>query len=291
MKMVSATAIPEEPNHREAIGRKERTTACIDEDRVAALAATLDLPDAPVQGEPLPPCWHWLYFNPFVARSRLGADGHPRRGGFLPDVGLPRRMWAGGRIRHKAPVPVGAVCERESEILDVVNKTGRGGQLVFVTVRHVVKLDGAPCIEEEQDIVYREAPPRNAARATPPAAPEGAHWSETFTPDPVLLFRYSALTSNGHRIHYDKPYAVSEEGYPEVVVHGPLIATLLQAFALRCRPGRRVATFEFRAVAPLFADRGFVLEAAPTESNGGLAVWARGPDGELAMRVIVGFAP
>lgn len=270
-----------------AIGRRERAEAFIDADKVAALAATLDLESVPGNGDTLPPGWHWMFFNPFVRRSRLGPDGHPARGNFLPETGLPRRMWAGGRLTYRAALPLGARITRDSEILNVVEKTGGSGRLVFVTVRHVISHEGVAAIEEEQDIVYR-AP---AAPGTPApklsAAPENPAWSEAVAPDPVLLFRYSALTSNGHRIHYDQPYARNEEGYRDLVVHGPLIATLLQGLADRSRPGKALARFEFRAMAPLFVDRSFHIEAA--ESPEGLSLWARGPEGELAMRAEARF--
>ncbi|WP_319518560.1 MaoC family dehydratase N-terminal domain-containing protein [uncultured Martelella sp.] len=267
-----------------AIGRKESRTETILPERVAALVETLELPDMPVAGQPLPAGFHWLFFNPFVRRSSLGVDGHPKTGGFLPDTGLPRRMWAGGRISYHAPLAVGAVAEKESEILNVVEKNGRAGRLVFVTVRHRISSGGTLCIEEEQDIVYRAPPAADAPKPVPAAAPEGAIWTKEVKPDPVLLFRYSALTYNGHRIHYDRPYATQEEGYPGLVVHGPLVATLLQDFAHRCRPDERLTRFEFRGMAPLFVDDDFALEAAEGETPDRLALWAKGPQGELVMK-------
>jgi 3-methylfumaryl-CoA hydratase len=284
------TATAPETDHSSAIGRTERRVETILPDRVAALAATLDVAEAPAEGQPLPAGWHWLFFNPFRRRSELGPDGHPRRGGFLPDVALPRRMWAGGRLAFHAPLPVGALAERRSEILDVAAKSGRAGRLVFVTLRHRISVGATLCLEEEQDIVYREAPAAGAPKPAPAPAPEGAEWSEAVTPDPVLLFRYSALTANGHRIHYDQRYATVVEGYPGLVVHGPLTATLLQGFAVRCRPGAALARFAFRGLAPLFVDRPFRLEAAPGETAEALVLWARGPEGELAMQAEAAFA-
>lgn len=281
--MANEPALPDE-DHTHAIGRTERRSEQIQFDRVAALAATLDLEICPGAGDALPPGWHWLFFNPFVRRSALGSDGHPKRGGFLPDVKLPRRMWAGGRLSYHAPLPIGAMATRESEIIDVASKSGRAGRLVFVTVRHRVIADGALCIEEEQDIVYREALAPGAPKPVPTAAPDGAEWSEMVTPDPVLLFRYSALTSNGHRIHYDQPYARGEEGYRDLVVHGPLISTLLHDLAVRCCPEAKLSRFEFRGMAPLFVDRPFRIEAVRSGDGNGLGLWARGPEGELAMR-------
>ena len=274
----------------EAIGRIETRAEPILPDRVAALAATLGLDTVPQAGDALPAGWHWLFFNPFVARGEIGADGHPKLGGFLPDTGLPRRMWAGGRLRYLAPLPVGAQAEKQSEIIDVAAKSGRAGRLVFVTVRHRISTGGRLCIEEERDIVYREPPAADAPRPVPAAAPEGAERSAEVRPDPVLLFRYSALTSNGHRIHYDQPYATGEEGYPGLVVHGPLIATLLQGFAAQMRPGAQMTGFSFRGMAPLFVDAPFRLEAGAGEAPGALSVWARGPAGELAMKAEATFA-
>ena len=229
-----------------------------------------------------------MFFNPFVRRGEIGADGHPKRGGFLPDVALPRRMWAGGRLTFHAALPVGAMATRDSTIMDVVTKDGRSGRLVFVTVRHIVSAGGAVAIEEQQDIVYREAAAPGTPAPKPAPAPEGAAWFEEITPDPVLLFRYSALTSNGHRIHYDKPYATGEERYPDLVVQGPLIATLLQGLAVRAMPDRRLATFAFRGMSPLFVGAPFHIEAAA--EGDGLSLWARGPEGGLGMKAEATFA-
>ncbi|NVP55408.1 FAS1-like dehydratase domain-containing protein [Mycoplana rhizolycopersici] len=275
------------PDGRDAIGRTDSRRAVIAADRVAALAAALDLDGVPGGGAVLPPAWHWMFFNPVARRRELGPDGHPRRGTFLPDLGLPRRMWAGGRLTYHAPLPVGAEARRESEILDVVSKTGRSGRLGFVTVRHRISSGATLCIEEEQDLVFREGAVPGAPGAAPVSAPGDARWSEPFTPDPVLLFRYSALTENGHRIHYDQSYARAVEGYRDLVVHGPLIATLLLGLAARCRPGALLRSFSFRATAPLFVDRPFHLEAAPSE--GVLSLWARGPESELAMQAEARF--
>lgn len=273
----------------EVVGRVEEATDLIAMDRVAAMAATLDLDWAPQDGGALPPGWHWLFFNRFVRRSGLGHDGHPKKGGFLPDVGLPRRMWAGGRLHYLAPVPVGAKALRQSEILSVTAKEGRAGKLVFVTVRHRISAEETLCIEEEQDIVYREADTGQGPKPPAKPAPETADWSEEVSPDPVLLFRYSALTANGHRIHYDQPYAQGEEGYRDLVVHGPLISTLLQNFAVAQNPDAVLDRAEYRGMAPLFVDRPFRLEATAADAAGKMAVWAKGPEGELAMMATATF--
>lgn len=271
------------------VGRKETQSARIDEASSAAMAATLDYERAPANGDALPNGWQWLYFNPAARRSELGVDGHPARGGFLPPVELPRRMWAGSRINYLADIPIGAVAEKTSEILSVKNKLGKSGALCFVTVRHSISCSGSVCIEEEQDIVYRDVAP---ASSTPPPKPTPheveAQWGVDFQPDTPLLFRYSALTFNGHRIHYDKPYTCDEEGYPDLVVQGPLTATLLQKFAVDCAGAKRLSGFSFRGVSPLFVDRAFKLEAN-REDDKTLNVWARGPDGELSMSATAVF--
>ncbi|SDE40773.1 3-methylfumaryl-CoA hydratase [Paracoccus isoporae] len=271
-----------EHEYSDAIGRTERLVQTISAERATGLAATLDLDHAPADGDPLPPGWHWLQFNPFVRQRDVGQDGHPKRGGFLPAVNLPRRMWAGGRLTHHAPLTIGREAEKVSEIMAVKAKSGRAGQLVFVTLKHRLSQDGKLCIEEEQDIVYREAAAPGAAKPALSPAPKGATRSEEFTPDPVRLFRFSALTSNGHRIHYDRTYAREEEDYRDIVVHGPLTAILLQGFATSTSRGR-LTRFEFRGTAPLFADRPFKLEAG-AEADGAIPLWAKGPDGELAMQ-------
>ncbi|MET4387966.1 3-methylfumaryl-CoA hydratase [Bradyrhizobium sp. F1.4.3] len=262
------------------VGRKETIHGRLASDRVAALGAALGLEGNYAAGAPLPPGWHWIFFNRFVPREGLGTDGHPKRGGFLPPVSLPRRMWAGGRLTYHEPLIVGGEAVRESTIVKVEAKSGRAGKLVFVTVNHSIACDGVACITEEQDIVYREA----AAPGTPaPAgvpAPQDATWSEAFCPDTVLLFRYSSLTSNGHRIHYDQAYARAEENYPDLVVHGPLTATLLQGFAQR-NTGKPLRSFEFRGVAPLFVSSPFQLQGKG--DGAALDLWASGPNNALAM--------
>ncbi|HTV96237.1 MAG TPA: hypothetical protein VME42_09530 [Steroidobacteraceae bacterium] len=271
------------------IGREEESTERILVSVAESMAATLDLERAPRAGEPLPPGWQWLFFNPAVRRSELGADGHPRRGGFLPPVELPRRMWAGSRIQYLADVPVEAQARRRSRIVSIENKSGKRGSLTFVTVRHLISCGATACISEEQDLVYREATPAGATASAPsPRHDAPPQWSRRIEPDTTLLFRYSALTFNGHRIHYDQSYAREAEGYPDLVVHGPLTATLLQQFALEHGGGRALARFDFRGASPLIVGRPFQLEGRQLE-DGTLALWARGPDGELAMSGAAAF--
>lgn len=246
-----------------------------------ALAASLDRasPDGVV-----PPLWNWLYFLPVAPMSEVGEDGHPKRGGFLPPVPLSRRMWAGGRLTFHAPMRAGQHATRTSTIADIEDKTGRSGRLVFVTVRHRYEADGALCIEEEQEIVYRDAPQPGAPAPKSVAAPEGETCARTLIADSLLLFRYSALTFNGHRIHYDLPYATQEEGYSGLVVHGPLIATLLVDLVHREWPGATLATFAFRAVRPTFAGQMFTLCARPWEDGRTIELWAKDHEGYLTMQ-------
>jgi 3-methylfumaryl-CoA hydratase len=268
-------------DYSDAIGREENREEIISSDRARAMAASLDMAEIPGGGG-LPPAWHWLYFNAFEKWSLLGTDGHPRRGGFLPDVALPRRMWAGSRIEYHHPLPLDRVGRKRSTISKAVTKSGKTGDLVFITVTHEIRSGDLLCVREEQDIVYRGFSAAPASAETLPAP--AAEWSEPFAPDAVLLFRYSALTSNGHRIHYDHPYATGEEGYPDLVVHGPLTATLLHGLACRARPHERLSRFSFRAVSPLYLSDRFWIEAGSGLEPEGLHLWARRADGSLAMK-------
>jgi 3-methylfumaryl-CoA hydratase len=263
------------------VGKTEVKQDVIQAGMADALAATLDRA-APAAG--LPPLWHWIYFWTVAPASEVGADGHPQRGGFLPPVPLPRRMWAGGRLTFTAPLALGQPATRTSRILDVSAKNGATGQLAFVTVRHEIAQDGRIAVTEEHDIVYRGLPqPGTAAPAGKPAPAESA-WSREITPDPVLLFRYSALTFNGHRIHYDRSYVTGVEGYPGLIVHGPLIATLLLDLLHRHMPEATVARFSFRAVGPLFDIEPFTVCGQPAEDGRSVKLWAKNQRGELAMQ-------
>lgn len=255
---------------------------------VAALAATLDRADpAPCEGDPLPPLWHWLYFLPIARQSELGEDGHPARGGFLPPVPLPRRMWAGGRLSFGPPLRIGQTIHRRSVVADVTEKAGRAGTLVFVLVRHEIGGPDGIAITEEHDIVYRDAPAPDEPAAPPRPAPADGVWRREIVPDSVLLFRYSALTFNGHRIHYDRSFVTTVEGYPGLIVHGPFIVTLLMDL-LRRNTDTPVANLRYRAVRPLFDTAPFTSHGRP--KPGGAALWAADPEGALAMQAEVGFA-
>ncbi len=264
------------------VGRTETRDDLVTAAPLAAMAATLDAA-APPAGNAVPPLWHWCYFLPVARQSELGPDGHPKRGGFLPPVELPRRMWAGGRLAFARPLMVGERVTRTSRIASVEAKGGRTGPLVFVTVHHDYASEQGHAIHEEHDIVYREMPAASAVPAVPPLAPGNEGYAREIVPDPVLLFRYSALTFNGHRIHYDRDYVTQVEGYPGLVVHGPLIATLLLDLLRRQQPGARVAAFEFRAVSPLFDIDAFRV-CGRDEGGGRHALWAANHKGELAMQ-------
>jgi 3-methylfumaryl-CoA hydratase len=255
------------------------------EDRVTAaplelLADTLDFP-ADVVVEEVRPLWHWLYFLPAVRLSEVGHDGHPERGGFLPPVPLPRRMWASSRLQFHRSLRLGHLIRRRSRIAEVSMKKGSAGALVFVTIRHTISSNDGVAIVEDQTVVYRDAAPVSSVPAAGKPVPYETQFSRTVLADPVLLFRYSALTFNSHRIHYDHPYVTKEEGYPDLVVHGPLCATLLVEEVQRQYPDSRIASFEFKAVSPLFANAKFGIGGC-REGNT-VHVWTTTPDGHLGM--------
>jgi 3-methylfumaryl-CoA hydratase len=268
------------------IGRSETADDIVTATPYAALSATLDHPaERPPAGTPLPPLWHWLYFLPLYRQSDVGPDGHAKRGGFLPPVPLPRRMWAGSQFEFRRPVRVGDRISRMSTIDSVTEKSGRTGPLVFVKVRHEIRAnaESAPALVEFHDIVYREAPKADDVAPPPKPAPAQMQWQRRVVPDEVLLFRYSALTFNGHRIHYDRRYVMEVEGYPGLIVHGPLIATLLLDLLRRELPDARVAAFEFRAMRPLYDIDPFDVCGARLEDGKMIHLWARDHEGSLAM--------
>ena len=270
------------------VGRTETLTDLIDTGKAQALSATLDWSAPPADA--LPPLWHWMYFWAVSPASQIGPDGHPQRGGFLPPVTLPRRMWAGSRVSFLAPLPLGATASRTSTIRSVNVKQGKSGPLVFVTVAHEIAVNGAVVIHEEHDIVYREPPQAGDAPAAVKLAPANAQWSQQIVPDPVLLFRYSALTFNGHRIHYDRSYVTEVEGYPGLIVHGPLIATLLISLIGRELPDRVIRSFTFRAVSPLFDTEPFSVHGRLEDDGHGVTLWAANARGELAMQAEASLA-
>jgi len=268
------------------IGRSEEASDVAMAAPLAGLAALLDHTVSPWHVGEVPPLGHWFYFLPHARQSDIDTDGHPKRGGFMPPVPLPRRMWAGNRIEFHAPIPVGAAITRRSTIESVEAKSGTSGNMVFVSVRHEISTDRALAIVEHHDIVYRDAPKASsirvgAAKLNLPDEQLASEWSRTVTPDPVQLFRYSALTFNGHRIHYDRDYCRDVEGYPGLVVHGPYTATLLVDHYLRRRPASRLARLSFRALSPLFDTAPFML--CGREAERGADLWAAAPSGKPAM--------
>jgi 3-methylfumaryl-CoA hydratase len=269
------------------VGRTQSDRDRPDALRVAELAATLDDERPYPPGAALPPGWHWILFPTVVPTGILTVDGHAPRGAFLPPVELPRRMWAGGRLRLHRALEVDDPVERTSEIASVTEKSGRNGRLVFVTVRHRLGRPDALAIEEEQDIVYREAA---AGGAAPPPVPDAnPQWRREIRTNEALLFRYSALIFNAHRIHYDRDYARSE-GYRGLVVHGPLIATYLLELLREHRPEARIATFSYRGVSPLFDTAPFHVAGRPSADGRSAEVWAETPQGSLAMTARAEFA-
>lgn len=272
------------------VGKTESSEEAVTLDPALRFHATLDDEGpAPRAGGELPPLWHWLYFLPKPATREIGVDGHARRGGFMPPVELPRRMFAGSQMDFHAPLIIGGSAHRAREVISVECKDGRDGPLVFVGVRERIEMSGRLCVEERQTIVYRNV---GALGAAPPLetqwapAPAGA-WTRVITPDPVLMFRFAALTFNAHRIHYDRPYAMQEEGYPGLIVQGPLVAMLLLEL-VRHNDSRRVASYSFRSRAPLFDLAPFRLTGLTQEAR--VELLAEGPGGVRAMEAEAVFS-
>jgi len=280
---------------QEWIGKSERYPDQVTTAPYRALSATLDRNDPePNPGVFLPELWHWLYFLPHPQQSEIGPDGHAKRGGFLPPVPLPRRMWAGGRLRWVGELQIGDTIERVSTIKSVTHKSGRTGDLLFVLVEHQISNQKGLVLTEEHDIVYRAAPSPDEKPPAPTPAPQDAQWTKVINPDPVLLFRYSALTFNGHRIHYDRSYVTQEEGYPGLIVHGPLIATLLVDLVREHHPGRKLQSFEFRAIRPTFDIHRMKVNAAldgDDPSGQTLRVWSEDHEDWLTMQAKAVLSP
>lgn len=266
---------------RSWIGKTETMSERLTPNLVTRFNATLDQ-DAPGQaGDEAPLMIHFCLAQPVAPASRLGPDGHPRRGGFLPPVPLPRRMWAGGEISFLAPLVIDETVTRTSRIEDVVVKQGRSGRLCFVTVMHEYSSAGRLAVRERQDVVYRDAPSETGGTASNPDPAPTGETARHVTADATMLFRYSAITFNGHRIHYDTPYARNDEGYGGLVVHGPLQATLMAHLAADLR-GEAPKRFAFRGLSPLFDDAPFAVHAA--ESETGFSLWTARDGGPLAMQ-------
>ena len=259
------------------IGKSETVEDIASPASLAGLAALLDHETPPWIAGEVPPLGHWLYFLPRARQSLIDVDGHPKRGGFLPPIELPRRMWAGSRIAWHAPIRIGAKIANRSTIKSIERKTGASGEMVFLTVAQEIFADGELSVTEERDVVFRAASKPGDAQKAEAAQPRAAEWSRTITPDEVQLFRFSALTFNAHRIHYDRDYTTRVEGYPGLVVQGPYTAMLLMDHYLRHHPHARVKSFAFRARAPHFA--GLPLKLCATGGD----LWSEDERGATGM--------
>lgn len=266
------------------VGKQDKTSDQIYPTPVKALALSLNLNAQALLKAPLRPVWHWLYFLPMSPLAETGPDGHTRRGSFLPPTPLPRRMWAGSNITFHAPIAIGDSLKRHSTVQSVEHKKGRSGDLVFVTVNHQIYRKSTLCIDELHHLVFRQIPEENKQPPTPPSAPKNSHWSYQITPDPVLLFRYSALTFNSHRIHYDYPYTTEKEGYPGLVVHGPLVATLLLDLLHRHLPNAWVKHYKFKAISPTFCSAPIGIHGRLEEDKRTVTLWAQNEQGGLIMQ-------
>ena len=276
-------------NLREWIGRSTSADGLITASQADILSATFDRDDPPYRpGDAVPPGWHWIYFPEVVRLAETGPDGHPARGSFMPPVPLPRRMWAGSRMTFHQPLRIGEQVRKVSTIADVSPKEGKSGALCFVTTRHDISGEDGLATVEEHTTVYRAAAAPGAPPPRPMPAPAEAIWRRTIDPTPVLLFRFSALTMNSHRIHYDRDYVTGEEGYPGLLVHGPLTTALLLDLFRREMPDAAMKNFAVRAVSPLYDTEDFTVEGAPGE-DGTALLWALNHDGALSQSAEVEY--
>ena len=274
---------------RQWIGKQEIIEETISAGPLRRMRATLDCESETINdGEVIPPLWHWAYFLSLVRASELGRDGHAALGDLMPLVPLPRRTWAGGKITINDTIRVGETARRESTVRDVQLKQGRTGKLCFVEVEHSFFVGKDLRFSEIHNIVYRDVKQPEEDEILPPVSPNDAQWTREVIPDSILLFRYSALTFNGHRIHYDLDFCRDQEGYPGLVFHGPLTATLLLQLAGEHNPGKALEEYEFRAYSPLFDNAPFTFNG---KMDGPVAeLWASNADGRLAMKATVRFA-
>ena len=271
------------------IGKKETQTDFLNERPIAMMQALLNQENKKIDA--LPHLYHWLYFLPIVSGEQLAEDGHPKKGGFLPPIPFPKRMWAGGRLKFLQPLTIGQEIRRESEILNVQFKQGKSGDLYFVTVKHSIFAGAELAIEEEQDIVYRDhgaASPTPSAQAVPHFEALPFSYKKKFPIQTISLFRYSALTFNSHKIHYDRPYAMQQEGYPGLVVHGPFLASLLMHFFQQEHPTKKILSFDFRALNPVFDFNDFSICGLVNAQNAEL--WIEKEHHQIAMKANITFA-
>ncbi len=280
----------EQPLHwGDWVGQVAKRSEVIEWTPALRMAAFLDWPTSPQPGDALPPLWHWFYHTDPAPSATLGRDGLPARGGFLPPIPLPRRMWAGGRVTFGAPLRIGETALKTSRVKSIQEKEGRSGKLAFITVEHVLDGPGGEAVREEHDIVYRAAADPSAPARAPELAPSTEPvWRRDHAMNEAALFRYSALTYNPHRIHYDVDYCRSQEGYPGLVVHGPLLATLLADLGRANAGGRQIRQFDYRAVAPVFAHQPFQTAGSPG-ADGRAELWIALEDGTLAMTASMEF--
>ncbi|MBL4719746.1 MAG: MaoC family dehydratase N-terminal domain-containing protein [Alphaproteobacteria bacterium] len=273
------------------VGKTEIFEERVSAGRVQGLAALLDKPDIPRDGDLMRPMDHWCFFKPRVRQSEIGPDGHPKRGDFMPPVPLPRRVFGGFRAVYHQPLRLGEMARKEAKIIAVAIKQGRDGPLVICTVSNRFSGENGLAIEEEHDFIYRGDPPAKTTKTPetkPSAAPPPAFdYSQVITPDPVMLFRYSACTFNGHRIHYDYKYVTEVEGYPGLIVHGPLIATFLMELAMGNNPDKTPTGYTFQARAPLFGHETFTV--AGKTIGDGCETWSLRPDGQVSATGVVKF--
>ena len=273
-----------EQQFQEWIGKEQSTASILTTAPLEGLAATLERDGAAFSdGVALPPLWHWLYFFAPAKQSELGEDGHPKRGDFLPPIPLPRRMWAGSRMKFIRPLLVGENIQRRSTIKSITIKEGRSGKLAFVCVAHELSDSSGVALQEEHDIVFRDMPGGNASAKEPIKADEDFDFTRKVTPNPVLLFRYSALTFNGHRIHYDREYCKNVESYPGLVVHGPMLATYLLELLNDHYPDAKVSSFSFMAMKPVFDIESFHICGNKLDNDGKAKLWIADNEGNLCM--------
>jgi len=271
-------------SYQQWIGREQFAEQYLTDAPVRAMLATLgNFAAALGDNREIPPLWHWLYFLETAPWEELANDGHQKRGEFLPPVDLPRRMWAGSELQFHRPLKIGVTGRRRSVVDSIESKQGRSGKLVFVKVLHEIFSQDELAITETQNIVYRDAPTQSTAAAAT-LAPGQASFSETISPDTLLLFRYSALTFNAHRIHYDRPYAVETEAYPGLVVHGPLMATLLVNLLGKQYPDRQLEQFAFRAQKPVFDLAPFQVCGNAPDESGKAELWIADTDQAQCMQ-------
>ena len=278
---------------KQHIGRRAVSTDVVTPGPANLLRLTFGRPEPELRsGDPLPPGWLCLYFLPTFRQDGLRADGSPLDAGVVPPMPLPRRMFAGERLRFHRPIRIGDELRRETELVDLALKSGGTGTLVFATVLSRVYAAQELALEEERRTVFREEIKVGERNQAPRRedAPVDVPWQRRVDPDPILLFRFSALTFNSHRIHYDRPWAMDTEGYPGLVVHGPLTSTLLVDFARDHNPGRAFLTYTTQARAPLFDTAPFELRGRPKADGRGAELWAVTPVGTVAMSAQVEFA-